>query len=416
MAHKPLPLASSDLVESARMLAKECNDPEQKTDHCKRTIIEKELRRLQNFHTDSLIQLQRVKVHYEAEIAKTIDNLSESLSMEISKLTVSLQRCLSDLSDQTPSPCFPADYLQRLEAMSEDDELLSVAMEVTQVDLAAVLRQSVSFRMEFREQKQASTKLYKFFGGSNAIGYFDTENETYEKQITSSQKFLHNSCWCTAPSGDLIITGGSLTGHSRNTVTSFSPVTGALQDLEPMSVARRSHASVCSDGFCYVFGGVLDEEKISLCERYDLKEGRWNALPRMKERRAYLGCCEYKGVIVICGGAETSSFEVFNPAEMTFQLYSVPHIDLADVASLVPVGDSILIFHGNFNGEVSRLHPITKENKLCYGNSWSSCAPLLHRGTVYFLRSDSVFKYDLNSGQSSYVLRMAKAVKRREYE
>ena len=286
--------------------------------------------------------------------------------------------------------------------------------------MASLIRQSLVLSLQYSELKTEPPRLYKFFGGANCVTPFNISREICEKQSTVNQKFLHNSCWCLTPAGEVIITGGSLTGHSRNNALSYSPLTGAVQDLEPMNIARRSHASVCHQEHCYVFGGILEEEKISLCERYDSVTKLWSSLPQMKERRGYLGACVFRNLVVVCGGAENSSCEVFDPAEMQFRLISIPQIDLSDVASLITIDDSILVFHGNFNGEVSRLYPLTsqatKEAAFCYGNSWSSCAPVQSGDNVYVLRSDSVFRYSLSTRTSAYVLRIAKAVKRRDYE
>lgn len=384
----------------------------------KRALIESEIKRLASFQADSMMQLQQIKVHYEAEIAKVIEELAFELHQETANLTEELEKALADLSDKTPSPYSASPVLARLG--NTEESLLELDLEVKCMDVAASVRQSLRFRLEFIGKKEAQPLVYKFFGGSSAVSIFKTENETPEKLVVTGQKFLHNSCWCTLPTGEVIITGGSQTGHSCNTVLHFEPSTAQVTDLEPMEMARRCHGSVYYAGGCYVFGGVVDEEKISLCERYDCGTKTWSSIASMKERRAYVGCCVYSDLLIVCGAGETSSLEIYDPCKRDFTLVSVPLLDLCDVASLYPMENSILVFHGNFNGEVSRLDPKTgqaqKENKLCYGNSWSSCAPVRRGDVVYVLRSDSIFKYNLASGSSSYVVRLAKAVKRREYE
>jgi len=137
----------------------------------------------------------------------------------------------------------------------------------------------------------------------------------------------------------------------------------------------------------------------------------------MTERRAYLGCCQYGQNIYICGGGETASMEVYSPGLATFQLIPL-ETEVWDNVSMLAVEDAVVIFHGNFQGEVSRFDPnsgsLRKEGQMCYGNSWSSCAPLRLRDTVYMLRADSIFKYDLRSAASAYILRMSKSLKKGE--
>lgn len=421
LAHKPLPITSRDLIQSFKHQLERDKDvtmSEPSTAATKRALIEREIKRLASFRADSMMQLQQVKVHYEAEVAKVVEELAKELYQETARLAEELEKALVDLSDKTPLPYSASPVLSRLGEADED--LLVLDFEVKYMDVAAGLRQALRLHTDFIGKKASEPILYKFFGGSNAISIFKSEDQTPEKLTIPGQKFLHNSCWCTLPNGEVVITGGSLTGHSRNTVMCFSPATSQVSDLEPMMLARRCHGSLYHDGSCYVFGGLLDEEKISMCERYDCGKGTWEFIAPMKERRAYMGCCVYEDLLVVCGDGETSSLEIYDRSKGDFILVPVPHLDLCDVASMLSIDNSILVFHGNFNGEISRLDPKTgqaqKVGKLCYGNSWSSCAPI-HRGdVVYCLRSDSIFKYNLTSNTSSYVVRLAKGLKRREYE
>lgn len=405
LSHKPVPLISDDLA------AIEHDKPDAKCSASStRTAIEHEIQRLQLFRAEVLLQLQRVKLHYEAEIAQTIDDLSENIHEESSKLQRILESCLAQENPQA----FPAPSI--FQALEAGQELLTLKLQFKPVNVSALLRASLTFSMNWCESQPDTVHLYKFFGGANAVMYFDAEREWCSKQVAVNQRFAHNSCWCAVPSGELVITGGSLTGRSRQSVLSFHPLTAALRTLPCMLNARRSHASVYQDGNCYVFGGILDEQRLSLCERYELNAGKWTALPHMKERRAYLGACVFGQLVVLCGGGETSSCEIFSPVDLTFRLMSVPQINLIDVASAIAVQDSILIFHGNFTGEVSRLHlqsgEVVQERMLCYGNSWSNCTPLQVRDSLYILRSDSIFKYNVNTGASAYVMRLVKTGKK----
>ena len=421
LAHKPLPITSRELIQCFRQQLMRDKDVVMSECHpstAKRVLIEQEIKRLAAFQADSMMRLQQIKVHYEAEIARAVEELASELHQETARLTEELEKALIDLNDKTPSPSSVSPVLDRL--AHTEDYLLRLELEVKYVDVAASVRQTMCLHTEFVGKKEEEPLLYKFFGGSSAISIFKAEEEAPEKLVVTGQKFLHNSCWCTLPTGEVIITGGSQTGHSCNTVLHFVPATAQITDLEPMTMARRCHGSAYYAGGCYVFGGIVDEEKISTCERYDCETRTWSLIAPMKERRAYVGCCVYSDLLVVCGAGETSSLEIYDPMRRVFTLVPVPLLDLCDVASLFPMENSILVFHGNFNGEVSRLDPKTgqaqKENKLCYGNSWSSCAPVRKGDIVYFLRSDSIFKYNLASGSSSYVVRLTKAQKRREYE
>ena len=374
-----------------------------------RACLERELQRLQSFKAEVLLQLQRVKLHYEVEIAKTIEKLSESIDEETAKLQEVLETWLAgDIRE-----CLSLSSL--LHAVETEQPLLSLSLAFKPADVSALLRGSLAISVHWLEKEAQSMCLYKFFGGTNAVAYFDVEKEICTKQVTVGTRFFHNSSWCQAPSGEIVLTGGSLTGQSRQSALSFHPVTASMQVLPSMLTARRSHASVYLNGYCYVFGGILGEERLSLCERLELKQGTWTDLNRMHERRAYLAACAWGDMVVLCGGADTSSYEIFSTQDFTYRLTPVTQVNLADVASAVAWESSIVIFHGSMTGQVSRLSlhsgQLVHENNLCYGSSWSNCAPLLFRDIVYLLRADSIFKYNLTTGSSAYVMRLPKAGK-----
>lgn len=405
LSHKPVPVISDDLVVASENVKNAKKDRSFST----RSAIEREMQRLQDFKTEVLFQLQRIKLHYETEIAKTIEDLSESIHEETCKLQRILESCLVQENSAAQQA------LSVSQALEAGQELLTLKLDFRPVNVTGMLRTSLNFSLNWCENQANTAVIYKFFGGTNAVVCFDAEREVCTRQVTVSHRLCHNSCWCMVPSGEVMITGGSLTGHSRQSVFTFHPVTAALQSLPCMLTARRSHASVFYNGSCYVFGGILDDQRLSLCERYDWAEGKWAALPQMNERRAYLGACVSGSMIVLCGGGDTSSCEIFCPVELTFRLLSVPQINLLEVASVFAASDSIIIFHGNYIGEVSRLFLLTGEvvweRTLCYGNSWSCCTPIKTRDTLYFLRSDTVFKYNLVTGANSYLLRLGKAGK-----
>lgn len=416
LTHKPVPLASHDLIQSFKLhLDTGKPPPLSKSDptYDRRSLLEREIKRIARFQTDAMLQLQHLKVHYEAEIARTIDELVTSLHLRTLQLTQELQQALIDLNEKTPSPT-PV-----LSGLIGDDFLI-LNLEVVPFDLSTALRQSLRLTTEFKTPSILLPTLYKFFGGSGAISIFTGEETPSEKFVVQGHKFLHSSSWCVLPSEEVLITGGSLTGHSQNSVLKFSGKERVVSEMEGMNVARRCHASVYWEGGGYVFGGVLEEEKMRVCERYDWKLGEWREIAQMHERRAYMGCCVYQDLLIICGGGETSSLEIYHPSLSHFSLIPISLIDLCDVTTLLSLDTSILVFHGNFTGEVSRLDPQTgqvcRESKFCYGNSWSCCAPVRCGDVVYCLRSESIFKYNLNTGESAYVVRLAKAVKKREYD
>lgn len=380
-------------------------------------LVYREARRLEAFQTEVTGQFQRLRTYYVTEVDNTLQALLREIDLQIAQLREDLRVCLES-TEETLKPPVASELWRRATAGVE--KLLTLSLDFKEVNIAATLRKSCAYTIGYVQGPSLASHIYKFFGGSTSVGLFNVVSEEFE-QSTVPIKFAHNACWCATPNGQVLVTGGSITGRSRNTVLSYNPASGEINDLAPMRIARRSHASICSNDYCYVFGGILDEDRISLCESFHLGKGVWSGLEQqMKERRAYHGACECAGLLVVCGGGETSSCEVLSPMTGEFRLVELPNLGLMEAACALSVGDSVLIFHGNFSGLVSRFDPNTgvgkEEHQLCYGNSWSNCPPLLVRDTVYLLRSDSIFKFHTVTGRSSYVIRLTKTIKRREYD
>ena len=414
--HKPLPLDRRELIQAVREEISQRTSllPSAPQDHLKTltSLIKRELSRIQAFRTASEVKLQQTKSMWESQIAKAVAEGREVVRRQTEKAVIELYQLLAEISTN-------GEVMEKVwgEGRSEDEEMVDMALEIRSVDFAGTVKGAITVVVGVKTEMAPAPVLYKFFGGINQVGVFEAKSEEYSRTLQASGKFFHNSCSCISPNGLVYITGGSLTGRSRSEAFSFNPRTVAVVPLQPMLMERRSHASICMGTVCYVFGGLIEDDRSSLCEMYEVETGSWKSISRMNERRAYLGCCEYRSQVYIGGGSLSSSCEVYNPIQDSSTLLTLPEGSLEDNCSLLPLADTILVFHGNYQGLLSRLKPETgklvKERELCYGNSWSSCAPVVVNGAVYMLRSESVFKYTLQTGESTYVLRMGKTAQRR---
>lgn len=414
--HKPVPLNHRELIQAVReeITQRTTLTPNSPQNHLQTltSLIKRELSRIQAFRTASEVKLQQTKSLWESQIAKAVTEGREVVRKHTEKAVKELYQMLAEISTNE-------EMMERVwgKGRSEDEEIVDMALEVRSVDLEGIVKTAIGVVVGIKTEMAPAPVLYKFFGGINQVGVFEAKSEEYSRTLQASGKFFHNSCSCLSSNGLVYITGGSLTGRSRSEVFSFNPKTTAVVPLQPMLMERRSHASICLGAACYVFGGLIEDDRSSLCEMYDVDTGSWKSISRMNERRAYLGCCEYRSQVYLGGGSTSSSCEVYNPVQDSFTLLTLPEGSLEDNCSLLPLADTILIFHGNYQGFLSCLWPETgklvKEREICYGNSWSSCAPVIVNGAVYMLRSESVFKYTVHTGESEYVLRMGKTVQRR---
>ena len=417
IGHKPVPLNHHDLIQTLRLERKDVQsvpDTRHKAREAKCFLLRKEIDRLNTFHTDALLTLQTLRITLEHQISTTIEEIGLSVTSAKESIDKKLKEMLRDeLEGASPA----AEDWNSQEVM---EELLEMVMEIREIDLKTIVKDRLKVNIRLRDvsgEKFRPTFLYKVFGGSNSVGVFDAKSERNVKTLAASIRFFHNSCTCETSDGEVIITGGSLTGRSRNEVYLLDPVENKVKELASMHIARRSHCSIFTGQHLYVFGGLLEEDRLSLCERYTLSSDTWEDIAPMRERRAYLSCCEYQGAIYIGGGSEHSSLERYDRKLNEFKLISVPSICIEENCCMLTVSDGILLFHGSFRGEATKYDPATQRfiraGDMCVGNSWSNCSPVLLDRTVYLLRADSVFKYHLDTHESAYVLRMAKLVKKR---
>lgn len=411
LEHKLAPLTSTDLVSTMRSEAPSQPHSRSLTSE----VLARELRRLADFNQTALSHLADAKLRWTDDLERVFTEKRNKLATQVARLEKEMTLC-AEMDSLSASDSVLGDRLRQL--VTEEEQLLSLSCEVKTLELGSLLDQALHFEADYCNASQAIPLLYKFFGGSNLVGVFDARTENCLQPITASCKFFHNACWSVEPSGAVFVTGGSLTGKSRNEALEFSPTTGKVRELQPMQVARRSHASTCTGKRFYAFGGMMDEERLSRCERYNSDSDVWTSIGSMNERRAYLGCCEWRGQIYVGGGCERSSIEIMTLDSEAFTLVLLSQISLEDNCSMLGLANDIIIFHGSYHGEVTRLKSpdqVTREKELCYGNSWSNCLPVCEGDKVFLLRSDSVFSYSLSSGYSTYVLHLAKASKRKEY-
>ena len=407
LPHKPVAITSRELLHFLRAEAK--IDPAERSKQPYREHLERELQQVTAAKAQALLDLANLQEELENQVRTAVAELRSALVTAADRLEAALRRKAAEVDD----PAVPPSEIPR---PSQTCASVQISLESRNVDLTALVKGAFKASFELREGsgnvRRCPTVLYKLFGGSNCIGVFDGAKEKVGKNLSANLRFFHNSCYCDGPNGCVFVTGGSQTGNSRNEAFSLHLTTALVSEISAMQIARRCHASICVGKWLYVFGGILDDDRLSLCERYSIEADTWQSIAAMNERRAYLGSCEFEGKIYVAGGSNVSPCEVYNPADDSFTLLPAPHICIEDNCSIISLATSILLFHGAFQGVVTRLDPasgrFTQEKDMCVGNSWSSTPPIRVNNYVYLLRAESVFKYKCDTGESEYVARLAK--------
>ena len=417
LPHKPVPINSRELILFLRSEPKaaRCSaSPSLEEKQLYREEVGKEVDRVVAAREEAMQEIERLRLKLELQGAKAVEEMKLTVGEKASKVITALQRKLTDLDDPAQPPF---DFSEQ----SSPGGFVSLTTELKDLDITEEIKSAFRATFELKDDptktKAGSTVIYKLIGGSTSIGSFDCRSQQLGKMATTAVRFFHNSVTCEGPNGHVYITGGSLTGRSRNECYLFSPLSGAVQELQSMNIARRSHAAIYCSRTLFVFGGLLDEERLSLCEAFSGEKDEWRPIAQMNERRAYLGCCEFQDKVYIGGGAEKSSCEVYDCRTNSFGLLVVSTVLIEDNCCMLALPSCILLFHGSFQGDVTRLDPsnnrFTRQRDMCVGNSWSSCSPVLVNNTIFMLRSESIFKYDIDTGDSEYVTRIGKTTRKR---
>jgi len=404
LAHKPAPIrtpALDNLLPPHSLVLDSDRLSKAQETELAREALSKALDTLAQFRNNALMDLQQLRQQWTYEVDRVIEEFVQTISHQTRTIADQLKQKLETLEDLKAPSAHEA-----LEAAA-----LQLDLHLRTLDLQGVLRKGVELVIAQGAGKGWTRCLYKFFGGSEAVAVFDPRLEKVEVKLATGQRFYHNSSWCMSPASQLYVTGGSLTGRSRSDCLLYRVSSNVCLEACNMQVARRSHASIYHNRHCYVFGGLVDTEKTSLCERYSKEQNAWETLPQMKDRRSYLGCCELLGKIYIAGGSGNSAVEIFDPHTSVFDRTVLVQLAMEDSCSLLAVDQCIVLFHGSFQGQITRWTPGTGQMTtvaLSFGNSWSSCAPLLCGRTLYFLRSDSIYSFDLDADETVFVKRLAK--------
>lgn len=206
-------------------------------------------------------------------------------------------------------------------------------------------------------------------------------------------------------------------GKSKDEVLVFDPKKECTEMLPAMNTPRRNHTSAFLRNKLFVFGGMQEDHKLAACESLSVDAPAWQDTGEMTYPRAYHGCAVFGEVIYLAGGCEVSGIDLFQPGFSYCEFIPLEGCNLLEACSLAALDDSVVILHGNYKGEVLNFNPATREVHrvcdMCHGNSWSNCPPLIYKGVIYTIRSDSVLKFDIMTYKSSYVLWIAKSGKKR---
>jgi len=88
-----------------------------------------------------------------------------------------------------------------------------------------------------------------------------------------------------------------------------------------------SKSYTAGNGMSYTVGSTR-YPAVKSCEKFELPNNKWTALPDMREARAYFNPCLFNGIIYLCG-YYSQIMEAFSPETDTFLPVQIPVLENA---------------------------------------------------------------------------------------
>lgn len=116
--------------------------------------------------------------------------------------------------------------------------------------------------------------------------------------------------------------GGGIGVQLQATAQLIDVVTGNVERVQDMRVARKEHSGIEVDGKVYVFGGKNSEGKLKKAEKYDVQQREWSNLPDdMIVGRFKFNPVRHNRYIFLAGGCDRS-IEFLDLDSLKFRLLS----------------------------------------------------------------------------------------------
>ena len=168
-----------------------------------------------------------------------------------------------------------------------------------------------------QQDLERDSKLLVFSSENNEhqVLEFNIKTENFEiSKLQSLEKpfafFKHSRSW-GLPDGKILITGGlypSELGVSVvNSAFIYNPFNKTLKQGSPLNICRFQHTITGRNRFVYCLGGKkfyssAKEEVLKSCERYDIREDKWEILPPMEDGVFNASACILDKNLYVFGG------------------------------------------------------------------------------------------------------------------
>lgn len=251
------------------------------------------------------------------------------------------------------------------------------------------------------------------------LRFFHTSTWGPQVCLYSLIKADQYSTWVVLKDGRLFCSGGCSEGQAL-TVAYLLSRDGTINALPSMQTARGYHGVIQVQDI-YVFGGSkryavnihtdfgskaslagMAYSALKECEKMNLSDCKWTALPDMKEERCYFNPCEFNGYVYVCG----SQLEAFSPLSNSFLPLQLPQLTHIYPPCTLYVHNTLLVIHSeNYISKFSAglegqlvQHSYSKTQAYVY--NFSNSQPLLDsdRGCFFIVQGDRSLCIDVETG------------------
>jgi hypothetical protein len=130
-------------------------------------------------------------------------------------------------------------------------------------------------------QAPSPSKIFSYKSKSSTLYWTDMETGEQHTQTVRSYTFPSCGSICEVPGNLLFITGGK---ERDRGVVSVQTDTFLVETHPSMLTSRQCHGSAYFGGYVYVIAG-----RTELCERYDLQQRTWTAIPPFPTKNCNMG-------------------------------------------------------------------------------------------------------------------------------
>lgn len=261
-------------------------------------------------------------------------------------------------------------------------------------------------------------KLFYVIPRTNKLVTLDLPELTPRETILNTDfKFKSASAWCKLPSGEIFLCGG-VRQHKGATyykeAVLIDPSTKQLKQLPAMKTTRCRHAVAHYRDAIYVFGGY-NEALLKSCEKFDIMENSWSALPDLKEGKDCMSVSIWRDRAYLVGYG-SNRVEVFD--FVTGNIFALPAAFRASVMNMlmpkhcaivgIEGGEMVIVMESEIlrvNVDSQTVRSVSLPSKL--ERAWyTQCAPVVLKGAeiLFFTLDQELWRLTLSTSDLKLIL------------